>query len=436
MRTREIAVKLLRSYEENDAYVNLYLNSTLVSSLSEEDRSFVTALLYTTVERKITIDYYISALAKRPVTDISPKALMLLRIGLAQILYMDGIPPYAAVSETVALAKGAGERGFVNGVLRAALREKDQLPLPSREKNPPRYLSVRYSVPLSLSKYLVSLLGEGEAEALLSAFLTHPPLTLTVNTLRISRKDFLSALAEKGISAEPTGISPLGVRILSPIPVAKIPGYESGWFFVQDEASQLSALALGPTPGARAVDVCAAPGGKSMLSAILMENRGELLSLDLHTSKLSLIRENAERLGLSIVRAEQWDATAAIEAEREAFSFVLCDVPCSGLGVLWKKPDLRYRVMEGREALFELQKKILAESASYVAMGGTLVYSTCTLRPEENGAVVEHFLSEHPEFSLVPFSFGALAAKEGMLTTYPHIHGMDGFFVAKMQRKG
>lgn len=436
MRAREIAVKLLRSYEENDAYVNLSLNSSLVFSLSEEERAFVTALLYTTVERKITIDYYISALTKRPVADISPKALMLLRIGLAQILYMDGIPSYAAVSETVALAKGAGERGFVNGVLRAALREKEHLPLPPKEKNPPRYFSVRYSVPLPLSKYLVSLLGESEAEALLSAFLTHPPLTLSVNTLHISRMDFLSALAEKQIAAEPTAYSPFGVRILSPIPVSKIPGYESGWFFVQDEASQLSALALSPKPGARTVDVCAAPGGKSMLSAILMENRGEVLSLDLHASKLSLIRENAERLGLSIVRAEQRDATTAIEAEREAFSYVLCDVPCSGLGVLWKKPDLRYRVMEGREVLPELQNKILAESAFYVARGGTLVYSTCTLRPEENGAVVEHFLAEHPEFSLVPFSFGALVAEDGMLTTYPHIHGMDGFFVAKMQRKG
>ena len=434
MNTREIAVKLLRSYEENDSYVNLSLNSSLVSSLSAEDRSFVTALLYTTVERRITIDYIISALAKRPVTDISPKALSLLRIGLAQILYMEGVPSYAAVSETVALAGGKGERGFVNGVLREAQRQKDSLPMPPREKNLARYLSVRYSVPLALSKYLLSLLGETEAEALLSAFLTHPPLTIAVNTLRISRDDFLSILKEKEIPAEKTEFSPYGIRILSPMAVTSLPGYAEGWFFVQDEASQLSALALSPMPGARTVDTCAAPGGKSMLSAILMQNRGEVLSLDLHDSKLPLIRESASRLGLSIVRAEQQDAETAREAESGAFDFVLCDVPCSGLGVLWKKPDLRYRVMEGREALPSLQKKILSQSASYVARGGTLVYSTCTLRPEENEDVVRDFLASHPEFSLEPFAFGALSAAEGMLTTYPHLHGMDGFFVAKMRR--
>lgn len=436
MNAREIAVKLLRSYEENDAYVNLSLNSPVVSSLSEADRSFVTALLYTTVERRITIDYYISALAKRPVADISPKALSLLRIGLAQLLYMDGIPDYAAVSETVALAKGAGERGFVNGVLRTALREKESLPLPPREKNPARYLSVRYSVPLVLAKYLLSLLGEGESERLLAAFLTHPALTLAVNTCRISRENFLVALSEAGIPAEKTAYSPFGVRIPSPIAVTKLPGYAEGWFFVQDEASQLSALALAPTAGARVVDTCAAPGGKSLLCAILMEDRGEVLSLDLHESKLPLIRESAVRLGLSSLRAEPQDATEARAEEREAFPFVLCDVPCSGLGVLWKKPDLRYRVMEGREALPALQKKILCESASYVAKGGTLVYSTCTLRPEENTEVVSAFLAEHPDFSLVPFAFGELSAENGMLTTYPHIHGMDGFFVAKMRRDG
>lgn len=434
MNARDIAVKLLRSYEENDAYVNLSLNSGLVSSLSDEDRSFLTVLLYTTVERRITLDYYIGTLAGRAISDISPKALSLLRIGLAQLLYMDGVPPYAAVSETVALAKGAGERGFVNGVLRAALRQKDALPLPPREKNLARHLSVRYSVPLSLSKYLLSLLGEEEAESLLSAFLSHPPLTLAVNTLRISREDFLSALLSQGIVAEATQYSPYGVRVHSAVAVTKLPGYAEGWFFVQDEASQLAVLALDPKPLARMVDVCAAPGGKTMLSAIRMENKGSLLSMDLHESKLPLIRESAERLGLDIIRVEQQNAESARAEECEKFSYVMCDVPCSGLGVLWKKPDLRYRVMEGRDSLPALQSKILSESATYVKKGGTLVYSTCTLRPEENGEVVRAFLNSHPDFSLVPFAFGDLRAEEGMLTTYPHLHGMDGFFVAKLRR--
>ncbi len=434
MNAREIAVKLLRSYEENDSFVNLSLQNPIVSALSEEDRSFVTALLYTAVERKITIDYYIASLAGRPVSDISPKALSLLRIGLAQILFMQGVPDYAAVSETVALARGAGERGFVNGVLRAALRKKEELPLPPREKNPARHFSVRYSVPPALAKYAIALFGEKEAEAFLASSLQTSPLTLAVNTLRISREDFVSALEKAGIRCACTAHSPYGVRILSSVPVAALPGFAEGWFFVQDEASQIAALALAPTPGARAVDTCAAPGGKSMLLAVQMQNRGEVLSLDLHSSKIPLIAESAERLGLSIVSAEAQDATVGRASEEGKFSFVLCDVPCSGLGVLSKKPDLRYRVMEGRESLPALQKKILSTGARYLCEGGTLVYSTCTLRPEENGEVVRDFLAEHPDFSLVPFKIGELLAEDGMLTTYPHIHGMDGFFVAKMKR--
>ena len=435
MNTREIAVKLLRSYEENDSYVNLSLNNPLVSTLSEEDRSFVTALLYTTVERRITIDYYISALAKRPVTEISPKALALLRIGLAQLLYMEGVPAYAAIAETVALAKGAGERGFVNGILRAAQRQEGSLPLPPREKNLARSLSVEYSVPLPLAKYVISLLGETEGEALLRAFLTHPPLTVAVNTVRISREKYLEMLSEHGIEAKGTTYSPYGVRILSQIPVTRLPGYREGLFFVQDEASQLSALALAPTAGSRVVDVCAAPGGKSLLSAVQMKNEGEVLSLDLHASKLPLIRESAERLGLSSIRVEEQDATEGRDALKGTFTHVMCDAPCSGLGVLWKKPDLRYRAMEGRDALPDLQKKILSESASYLAPGGTLVYSTCTLRTEENAAVVREFLDAHPDFTLTPFAFDGLTAEEGMLTLYPHIHGMDGFFIAKLSRR-
>ena len=434
MNTRETAVKLLRSYEENDSYVNLSLNNPLLSSLSPEDRSFVTALIYTVVERRITLDYYISALAKRPVSEISPKALWLLRIGLAQLFFMESVPAYAAVSETVALAKGAGERGFVNGILRAAERAKGALPLPPREKNLARYLSVAYSVPLPLSKYVLSLLGESEAEALLSAFLSHPPLTLAVNTLRISRDAYLERLSECGFFAEKTAYSPYGVRVLSSAPVTSLPGFAEGLFFVQDEASQLSALALAPTPGARVIDVCAAPGGKTMLCGVQMRNEGELYSFDLHASKISLIEESASRLGLSL-KAEVQDATAARKELCGHFTHVMCDVPCSGLGVLWKKPDLRYRAMEGREALPELQEKILSESATYLAPGGTLVYSTCTLRTEENADVVRAFLEAHPDFALEPFAFGDLSADNGMLTLYPHIHGMDGFFIARFTRR-
>lgn len=431
----EIAYRLLGQYEAGGKYLNLSLNSHMVDSLSKKDRALLTALLYKTVEKKLTYDYYISAVSKRSVDKITPEALDAIRLGVCALLDMNSIPDHAAVNEAVRLIKRPSERSFVNGVLRGVARQKQALPLPDKKKNAPRYYSVYYSIPLPTVKYMISLLGEESAVGFFeSVNSTDFTTSLTVNTQKISVGDFIEKLTLAGQKAKKSELSSLGVIVEGSLDPKEIDGFSEGEFFVQDEASALSALTLGAEQGQLIIDACSAPGGKSFALAILSGDGAQIRSFDIHESKISLIESGAKRLGLNSVVAECRDATDPDASLFEKADRVLCDVPCSGLGVLWKKPDLRYRVMEGRESLPSLQKKILSESASYVASGGTLVYSTCTLRPEENEAVVRDFLASHPEFSLEPFAFGVLSAVEGMLTTYPHLHGMDGFFVAKMRR--
>ena len=256
---------------------------------------------------------------------------------------------------------------------------------------------------------------------------------MTVNTARISREDLLSRLQATGVRAERGRYATRTVRVLDPISPERLPGFAEGLFFVQDEASALAGEALGATAGERVLDVCAAPGGKTLGAAVSMSGVGELFAYDLHESKLSLIGENAARLGFS-VKTGSHDATVYDREKERAFDRVICDVPCSGLGVLGKKPDLRYR--ERNESLSALGYRILETSARYVKEGGVLLYSTCTLVPDENEENVRRFLDAHPEYRATPFVLGggALRAEEGMLTLWPHRHGTDGFFIAKLTR--
>ncbi len=434
MDVRQIALKLLDEYRGGDTYINLSLSSHLTDGLSAENRSFLTSLLYTVIERKITLDHYIGYLTSRAPSEISNRALDVLRIGLCQILYFDRIPDFAAVNETVKLAGNDGERAFVNGVLRRAVREKETLPLPPREKNVKRYLSVRYSVPQKTVGLFCRVLGDEGAEELLKAFSTRPPLTLRVHTEKIGRDAYLSLLKENGIEAAPTAVSDVGVRVYASVPPRDLPGFSDGLFFVQDEAGQIEGRVLDPRPGQRVVDVCCAPGGKSFDAAIRM-GEGEVVSLDLHESKLSLVRDGAARLGLSsVLRVSAHDGEIAREDLVGTADRVICDVPCSGLGVLWKKPDLRYADFSRTEELPKLALSILTASAAYLKDGGVLVYSTCTLNPAENEDVKNAFLRSHPDFTAEPFDVGGKAA-DGDYTFYPHIDGTDGFYIAKLRKK-
>ena len=434
MSVRELALSMLTECELEGKYVNLILNSRRTDKLSAEERASLTALLYTVTERKHTYDYYISAVAKRSLSDIDLHTLNILRLGVCQIVGMSAIPDFAAVNESVKLARNPGERSFVNGVLRSIVRmkESDSLPMPDRKKSEARYLSVLHSFPLWLTKHFISLVGEADADRLLAEFNKHDTTDITVNTLRTTREDLLSRLRDAGISAEPSQLSPISIRILGSCDPRRLPGFAEGHFFVQDAASAISALALAPKADSRILDVCACPGGKSFAASII-SGGASVLALDLHESKLSLITSGAERLGLDI-RAEVQDATMPREELYASFDRVICDCPCSGLGVLGKKSDMRYRDPASLSELPELQYRILEQSARYLASGGYMVYSTCTLNPDENERVVERFLEGHPDFTCESFEIGDLAADGGMLTLYPHLHGTDGFFVAKLKR--
>lgn len=433
MTVREIALAMLNEYETGGKYINLALSSHRRDSLSSGEKSALTVLLYTTVERLITLDYYLSKVAKRGKNQFDPYTLNILRLGACQILYMRNIPDYAAVNESVKLARSPEERSFVNGVLRALVRKEKEgeLTLPPREKNEARYLSIEKSFPLSLVKHFISLYGVAETEKILDAYNSQNYTDLTVNLTRITREGLLSLFSENGTQASPSALSEITVRIDGSCDPEMLPGFNEGYFFVEDTASAISALVLGTREGDRVIDVCAAPGGKSFAAAIL-SGGGGVSSFDIHESKLSLISSGAERLGLDIEVAPL-DATVGSEALYGSFDRVICDVPCSGLGVLGKKSDMRYRDIDGIFELPDLQYSILDVASRYLKTGGSMVYSTCTLNPPENERVVERFLAEHSDFRLVPFTVGEISS-EGIFTLLPHVHNTDGFFISKLEK--
>lgn len=435
MNIRQIALRILDEYEAGGKFINLALSTHLTDKLSREEKAALTALLYTAVERKLTYDYYLCALAGRSEKDIDVHTKNILRLGLCQLLDMRSIPDFAAVNETVKLAEGKGERAFVNGILRAAARQKDSLPCPKEEKNYRRYLSVKYSFPLATVKHFDGLYGREATERLLDFFNNEKYTDITVNTLKNSVSEYKQKLKETGILAEENSLAPTSLRIKDSVNPERLYGFNEGLFFVQDRASAISSLVLSAEAGQLIVDTCAAPGGKSFAAAIHSENKAEIHSFDLHESKLSLIESGRERLGLSSVFVSARDALTPDGSLIGRADRVICDAPCSGLGVLGKKPDLRYKDSSVMTQLPSLQYDILDASAKYLKAGGELVYSTCTLNPEENENIVLRFLNDNPIFESVGFKVGDIQANDGMLTLLPHVHGTDGFFMAKIRRK-
>jgi 16S rRNA (cytosine967-C5)-methyltransferase len=434
MNIRKLALKMLTEYEELGKYINLSLSSHSADSLTEEERALLTALLYSTVEHKLTYDYYICALSGRGMEQIDSYTKNILRLGICQILEMKKIPDFAAVNESARLARNPGERSFVNGILRAVVRKKDALPLPDKNKNYPRYLSVYHSVPLWIVKKLIADYGREEAEALLESMNRITPTDLTVNTLKTTREKLCKRLSGMGLSAEISDISPLSVRIAESVDPRRIEGFSDGEFTVQDAACSAAVSALGIQKGDFVIDVCACPGGKSFAAAIIMQDCGKINAYDIHESKLSLIEETAGRLGIVSVRASVRDATMPDESLFATADRVICDVPCSGIGVVAKKPDLRYKPEEGIGELPQLQYSILEASAKYLKPGGRMIYSTCTLIKEENEKVVELFLKNNKNYHTVDFSVGSFRSVGGMFTFLPHIHKTDGFFVSLIEK--
>lgn len=435
MNIRQIALRILDEYEAGGKYVNLSLASHITDGLTREERAQLTVLLYTSVERKLTYDYYISALAGRSTDSLDQHTQNILRLGLCQIVDMTSVPDFAAVNESVKLARSKGEKSFVNGILRAAVRAKDSLPMPPEAKNYKRYLSVKHSFPLGIVKHFDSLYGRENTEKILEFYNTEKYTDITVNTTKISTEDYLTMLEKSGISALKSTDVPTSVRISASVSPERLPGFSDGLFFVQDRASAVSSRALSPIRDGVAVDVCSAPGGKSFASAILSADSGKIYSFDLHESKLSLIESGADRLGLASISVDERDALCPYESLLGRADRVICDVPCSGLGVLGKKPDLRYKDLSALTSLPPLQLDILTASARYLKPGGELLYSTCTLNPAENEQVVAKFLEANPDFVACDFTVGSLSSSDGMLYMLPHVHATDGFFMAKIIKK-
>lgn len=428
-RPRAAALTSLLAWEKKGRYANLEVNALLSKSdMSEADRGLYTALVYGVIERAVTLDYVMAKFSSRPVREIDETTRCALRLGFYQLAYMDRIPPHAAVSETVDLVPHKA-KGFVNALLRSFLRSGCEIPLPS-EDDPVRRFSVEYGAPLELCRFWLNRYPADITRALLASTVRNPPVTVRVNPLKTTVDEMLSRL--DGASVHPLAEDMINVAHAAHI--AK--DIKAGLYFVQDVSSRLCVRALDPKPGETVIDTCAAPGGKTFSAALDMENSGRLYAFDLHENKLSLIRKTAESMGISILTAAARNARNPDPALIGKADRVLCDAPCSGLGVIGKKPDIKYKPLSSIEGLPAVQYDILCGAAQYVRPGGVLVYSTCTLNPDENEKIAARFLDSHPDFAAVPFDLGEAGSSDnGMRTFYPHTDGCDGFFIAKMIRK-
>lgn len=433
---RETALRALISFRREGAWPDLYLKKACADMRSEE-AALTATITYGVLQNRAYLDFLLGSFSARPLEKITPQVLDALRLGAYQLVFLTRIPHSAAVNETVELVKkhaNAGAAGYANGVLRALQRNLDSLPeVP--QNNDLDYLSIRYSHPKWFVGKMNKRLGFEGCEALLLANNTPVPVTARVNTLKTSRDALLEQFSKEGIAAEAHPYLPCAIVFDTMKGVLQSDSLRQGLFYIQDIASQLCVEALRPQPGDTVFDLCAAPGGKSMLAAQYMEDQGRLLSMDLHPHKSDLIAQNARTYGITCLQTIPSDASKLREPLVGQADAIICDVPCSGMGVIRKKPDVRYKDGDHIKVLPPLQLSILENAGRYLKPGGQLVYSTCTVLKEENESVVQQFLAAHPDFTLEPFELPGIGrVEEGMLTLWPHIHGTDGFFMAKIRK--
>ena len=436
---RELAMQVLMHVHMDGAYANVALVRAMrAAKLPDRDRRFLTELVYGTVKAGDTIDYIVAKYLKNAKARIDPPIRALLRLGIYQIFFMDKVPASAACNTAVELAKKHGKRGadsFVNAVLRTAVREPERAAIPAGRDA--RLLALRAQHPLWMAERWVCLYGYDRAEALCRCNNGSAPLSLRVNTLRIDREELLKKLAAAGAEARPSETVTDGVVVTSHGTLDALAPLREGLCQVQDESSMLVAHVLGAAPGMTVIDACAAPGGKTTHIAQRMENRGKIYAFDVYEGKIARIENNARRLGIDIIEARLRDAREIGAQYAGAADRVLVDAPCSGLGVLRRKPDARWRRKRAElAALPKLQQEILSGAAAAVRPGGVLVYSTCTMEEQENAGVVTRFLAAHPEFVLEKTGTFLPVQKtdDDMVQIFPTEDGGDGFFIARMKR--
>jgi len=447
---REVAWRVLVRVGEEGAFSGIELNHALEQArLSREDAALATELVYGTIQRLNTIDWVLAGRVKGWPDRVEPDVRALLRLSYYQLRWLTRVPPYAVVNEAVRLAKKhrhPGVAGLVNAVLRGLLRDGVAPPLPGHLSAAER-IALEHSHPLWLVERWIAEYGRETAEAVCRAGNEPPRQSARVNPLRTSRERLLEEMREAGLDARPSLLSEAGVTVARGGNLAATPWFAAGQLTIQDESSMLVAAVANPQPGSVAVDCCAAPGGKATHLAELMEGRGEVIANDLHPRKADLVRQHAERLGLSCIRVVAGDAADLPERlGAESADVVLLDAPCTGLGVIRRKPEIKWNKTERDIAdLAELQAKLLDRAQALVKPGGVLVYSTCTIARGENEDNVRRFLSRHPDFSLDPFWPEPVLAPlrkaglpadpfPGMIQILPHHFGTDGFFIARFRR--
>lgn len=442
MDAREAALLTLNTCQRQGGWSDGALKKQLAAGgLEGREAALATQLCFGVVQNEMLLDFYISKFSNIPLRRMESKVVQALRLGLYQMLFLSKIPQSAAVNCSVELTrthcKNPRAPGMVNAILRSLQRNLNQLPtIPQNDLA--EYFSILYSHPVWLVEALLPLLGsEGTAE-FLQANNSQPPMTAMVNTTKATAQEATDLLAEQGVEVTPHPWLENCLILNKTGNLERLDAYGQGLFYVQDPASRLMALASGAAPGMRVLDMCAAPGGKSFAAAIQMDNQGEVISCDLHPHKKKLIQAGADRLGLSIIKPMTADGKVRREEWVSAFDLVLVDAPCSGLGVIRKKPDIRYKDPKPQEDLPQVQQAILENAAGYVKAGGVLMYSTCTILPRENGEVVSAFLEKHPEFVREAFELPGAAGRveAGEITLWPQVHQTDGFFICKLRKVG
>lgn len=431
---REVALNCLIACEKQGAWSDGYLrNAIRQAGLDGRDAGLCTRLVFGVQQNRLLLDWYLARFSSVKPEKMEPPVRGALRLGLYQLLFMDRIPVHAAVNESVALTRKRSRNprsaALVNAVLRTVERErKEGLPQPAE-------LSVRYSHPEWLVRELTGAVGPEEIEALLAADNGEPPIQAQVNTLKAKVEEAAAELMAAGVTVRPHPWLPDCLELEDTGNLEGLDAFQNGTIYIQDAAARLAVLAAGPEPGMAVLDACAAPGGKSFAAAIAMGDSGSICSCDIHPHKQALIEQGANRLGIRSITAAVMDGKTFDPELAGRFDLVIADVPCSGLGIIRKKPDIRYKDPEPLGGLPGVQRAILENVSCYVRPGGVLLYATCTLLRRENEAVVSWFLDKNTNFTLEPFTLpGPVGTSEGMVTLWPHRHGTDGFFFAKLRR--
>ncbi len=441
---RDMALKILMEINVEGAYSNISLKNNLKGNMGKLDENFVREIVYGVLENKLYLDYIIGNFSKTKLSKIEPIILEILRIGVYQIRFLDKIPDRAAVNESVKLAKKHSNPGsvkFVNGILRNICRKKESL-IDIDEKNKTDYLSIKYSHPKWLVKRWIREFGDDFTERLCIENNKRPKLNIRANSYKITRDDLKSRLEANGIILSETQYSSDGLILDKPYRITNTEEYKDGLFTIQDESSMLVAQIMNPKQGSFVLDLCSAPGGKTTHISEKMSNNGRILARDIYDHKLKLVEENSQRLGSTIIETEVFDASILDEKLIESADYVLIDAPCTGLGMIRRRPEIKWNRMESDiENISIIQSKILENGSKYLKPGGVLVYSTCTIEKDENLNIITDFLERNESYNFCGFDEllnsdkGMKTAKYGYIEIYPHVHNMDGFFIAKLMKK-